>query len=47
MENNKIEKVEYCNGCSTVWVSLLNLDKCTYCNKPVKEIGWVEEKNNG
>jgi hypothetical protein len=36
--------IEYCNGCATAWVKILELDKCTYCNKPIKEIGWVEHE---
>ena len=31
------QDTDYCNGCATVWVSILELDNCTYCNKPIKE----------
>jgi hypothetical protein len=37
------QRIDYCNGCASVWVSIMGLTNCTYCNKPVKEIGWVEE----
>lgn len=42
MDNKDKQQVDYCNGCATTWVSLLGLKECTYCHKPVKEIGWVE-----
>jgi len=38
------KEIEYCNGCATAWVKILNLDNCTYCNKPVQKIGWVEDE---
>lgn len=44
MEDNKQQqKIDYCDGCSTSWVTTLGLEKCTYCDKPVKTIGWVEQ----
>jgi hypothetical protein len=44
---DKYKQIDYCQGCATTWVGILGLENCTYCNKPVKEIGWIEERNNG